>query len=311
MKPTDTHVTNRDSFLDGLKFLLIYLVILGHLPFSSMGLHQVIYSFHMPMFVFLSGYFSKPQEPNKLFSSGLRLFRIFLIFDILHIIIQYFIEGKTLTISHLIFPQFALWYLLCLIYWRIAISFKPLSEIKGWHILIIALISIAAGFIPLNSEFSFQRAFAFFPFFAIGYYFKQNQLMDILRSKNIWLTIVSVIIIVLCLYITRKIPRYMPKEAYTSINDMYLRILQGIIALAFMLSIIQVAPKRLVSVFAPLGKDTVYYYTYHTIMVTLFCFYIKTNNLSLDFFEGILCAVIIIGIITILTKIRLFGLPFK
>ena len=305
------HAKVRDPFLDGIKFLLIFLVILGHVPFSSLGLHQVIYSFHMPMFVFLSGYFSKPQEPNKLFSSSLRLFKIFLIFDILHIIIHYFLEGKPLTINYLIFPQFALWYLLCLIYWRIAISFKPLSEIKGWHLLIIAIISIAAGFIPVNSEFSFQRAFAFSPFFVLGYYFKQNQLMDILRSKNIWLTVVSVIIIILCLYYTRKIPQYMPKEAYSSINDMYLRMLQGIIALAFMLSIIQVAPKKLVSVFAPLGKDTVYYYAYHTIIVTLLCFYIKKYNLSLDFLEGILCAAIIIGIITILTKIKLFGMPFK
>ena len=311
MEPSKTNITNRDPYLDGLKFLLIFLVVLGHLPFSSLGLHQVIYSFHMPMFVFLSGYFSKPQEPHKLFSSSLRLFRIYLIFDILHIIIQYFLGGNPLTINYLIYPQFALWYLLCLIYWRIAISFKPLSKIKRWHLLIIAIISIAAGFIPVNSEFSFQRAFAFFPFFAIGYYFKQNQLMDILRSKNIWITIVSVIIIVLCLYYTRKIPRYMPKEAYTSINDMFLRMLQGIIALAFMLSIIQVAPKKLVSVFAPLGKDTVYYYAYHTIIVTLLCFYIKKYNLSLDFFEGFLCAVIIIGIITFLTKIKLFGMPFK
>ena len=247
------HAKVRDPFLDGIKFLLIFLVILGHIPFSSLGLHQVIYSFYMPLFVFLSGYFSKPQEPHKLFSSCFRLFRIFLVFDILHIIIQYFIEGKPLTINYLIYPQFALWYLLCLIYWRIAISFKPLSEIKGWHLLIIAIISIAAGFIPVNSEFSYQRAFAFFPFFVIGYYFKQNQLMVIMRSKKIWLTIVSIIIIVFCLYYTRKIPQY----------------------------------------------------------VTLLCLYIKNNNLSLGFFEGIICAVVIIGLITGMSRIKIFGLPFR
>ena len=50
----------RDARLDGLKFVLIFLVVLGHLSYNDygLGLTKMIYSFHMPVFVFLSGYFT-------------------------------------------------------------------------------------------------------------------------------------------------------------------------------------------------------------------------------------------------------------
>ncbi len=49
---------------DNIRFLLMFLVILGHLLeviHSEVGsqLYRVIYSFHMPLFIFVSGYFAK------------------------------------------------------------------------------------------------------------------------------------------------------------------------------------------------------------------------------------------------------------
>ena len=50
----------RDLKLDGLKFIMIFLVVLGHLSYNDWGMETglLIYSFHMPVFVFLSGYFT-------------------------------------------------------------------------------------------------------------------------------------------------------------------------------------------------------------------------------------------------------------
>ena len=60
---------NRDLRLDGLKFIMIFLVVLGHLRFIDYGISvgKMIYSFHMPVFVFLSGYFTsqKTEKENK------------------------------------------------------------------------------------------------------------------------------------------------------------------------------------------------------------------------------------------------------
>lgn len=57
----------RDYLFDNIKGLLIFLVVFGHLiSYSSFKkIHSIdfiylsIYIFHMPIFVFISGYFSK------------------------------------------------------------------------------------------------------------------------------------------------------------------------------------------------------------------------------------------------------------
>ena len=55
----------RDYYFDNLKFILIFLVVLGHYCGSyleswlMLGIYNFIYSFHMPLFIFISGYFSR------------------------------------------------------------------------------------------------------------------------------------------------------------------------------------------------------------------------------------------------------------
>lgn len=55
----------RLSYWDTLKGLLIILVVLGHCGTAlSGGLLSAIYAFHMPLFIVVSGYFSKKQNTN-------------------------------------------------------------------------------------------------------------------------------------------------------------------------------------------------------------------------------------------------------
>ena len=58
---------------DNLKFILIFLVVLAHLieisaPFEGkQQLYTLIYSFHMPVFIFLSGFFAKHSSEKIAF----------------------------------------------------------------------------------------------------------------------------------------------------------------------------------------------------------------------------------------------------
>ncbi len=303
--------TKRDPFFDGLKFLLISLVIIGHIPFPSHGFHQVIYSFHMPMFAFLSGFFSKPQTLSGLFYSCLRLLRIYVIFDVILIAIQLFINDKPMSLRHLIVPQLAMWYLLSLIYWRIAISIKPLSELTTKQIIIITIITTIAGFIPLGSEFAFQRSIAFFPFFLYGYYSKRKGLIMKLRDNNKIKILLACIIFLACALITRQIHTFMPKNPYHSYNDMLIRIFQSGLAFIIIHAILTIIPNRFVLQFSKYGKNTIFYYTYHTIPVALIYVYLDKNNLSFNFITGILTAVVLLLLLTLISKIKLFQIPFK
>ncbi len=58
-------LSNRVAYVDIAKGIGIILVVMGHNDFSLISpfAHKLIYSFHMPMFFFMSGMFFKPDVP--------------------------------------------------------------------------------------------------------------------------------------------------------------------------------------------------------------------------------------------------------
>ena len=92
---------------DNARFLAITLVVLGHAltkttaaTESAYVLYTVIYLFHIPLFVFLSGYFSSADAPTlkRLQSVLVDLLLPYLIFESIWSIIQstiwYFLAGQ-------------------------------------------------------------------------------------------------------------------------------------------------------------------------------------------------------------------------
>ena len=59
-------ITNKRHFIDNIKVVLIFLVVFGHLieryidtSDTLMAIYMFIYIFHMPLFIYISGYLSK------------------------------------------------------------------------------------------------------------------------------------------------------------------------------------------------------------------------------------------------------------
>ena len=90
----------RNRWMDGMKFILIVLVVFGHCKqftsydnsytstrLVSYAIHS-IYLFHMPLFIMISGYFSKRTERKHFIQTLKRLFQVFIIFHFLWIIIE-------------------------------------------------------------------------------------------------------------------------------------------------------------------------------------------------------------------------------
>lgn len=78
--------SNRIPFWDTLKGILIIFVVFGHCG-TAVGnqLLSVIYAFHMPLFILISGYFSKKQLR---FDWVKRMVVIFLVFDIAYMFLD-------------------------------------------------------------------------------------------------------------------------------------------------------------------------------------------------------------------------------
>lgn len=174
----------RNYFLDNAKVLLIFLVVFGHLlqPFvaGSSNLNTLylwIYTFHMPAFILLSGFFAKGSGNRKyIMKLAKKLLVPYLIFQLLYTVFYFYI-GKEGWQTGIFSPHWALWFLFSLFSWHILLSwFKKLPAALG--IGIAVLIGLAVGYFgDIGHTFSLSRTFVFFPFFLAGYWITETQIM--------------------------------------------------------------------------------------------------------------------------------------
>lgn len=174
-KITTLHLTmERDNQIDTMKAWLIFFVVLGHMieltpSWASSVLHNFIYSFHMPVFIFIAGMFSKATNVDK---SAYRIVRGVLVplivFTLIYEMVWFY---KTLTFPSMftkaLQPFWILWFLASLLIWRLT---APLLSIARFplttSIFISIVVMIYSGYV---SEFSLTRSVYFLPFFMLGY----------------------------------------------------------------------------------------------------------------------------------------------
>lgn len=185
--------TQRDPFFDNVKILLMLLVVLGHvLPISSgklsLATYEWIFSFHMPLFVFISGYFTKTGNNEKFVQGILKLGETYVVFTLIHVSISLFILGKGVNfINVLLVPRWTLWYLLSLIWWRLILYITPFS-IRNNHLLLVVIsvvLCLVMGWVPIGPIFSFHRTFSFLPFFVLGYVAAQTGTINRIKMSPI------------------------------------------------------------------------------------------------------------------------------
>lgn len=168
---------NRIAYWDNLKCFLIFLVIVGHflIPLNptkgSIGaVYKWIYYFHMPAFVFVSGYFSKSfvkkenDRVNKLFG-----------YLLLYCIFNFGLWGVDYLLGfNAKYSQFtvvsAQWYLLAMFIWLAFIPyFKDIKPVIAITFLVVIgmLIGMDANAGPF---LALSRVIILMPFFVAGYY---------------------------------------------------------------------------------------------------------------------------------------------
>lgn len=197
----------RNYFIDNLKFSLIILVIIGHFALKLSYVKEIryltyfIYVFHMPCFVFVSGFLAKRMNANGKLRADriLSILWMYLIFKFGNVMLGYAF-GKHVSLS-LFKDASAPWYLLALAVWYL---FVPLLErIKNRYLIAGSfLIGLFAGYIgSIGQVFSLSRIFVFFPFFILGLCLSEQKLRDIL-DKRLRLPAAILLLLMLCLIIS-------------------------------------------------------------------------------------------------------------
>ena len=161
----------RNYKLDNMKALLIFLVVLGHLLECFGGerktwLYLVIYSFHMPAFIYITGYFSRFKPERLVF----KLCYSYLVYQVLYLLFQRYCLGQENTIQFAT-PYWILWYLMSMIIWTLLLQVVD-ETIFSKKVVVIAAVSVAllSGFDnSVGYYLSLSRTLVFLPFFVLGY----------------------------------------------------------------------------------------------------------------------------------------------
>ena len=201
----------RNSYIDSIKTILIFSVVLTHCLVRNGGgkideyiVMNFLYSFNMPIFVFVSGFlFSTKKTWDKMLWGCLELFTSYCLFQCLWMILNH----NAVTLQTIIIPQFTLWYILSLVFWRIIVKVFSYVCVNKYAWLVLSIvISLCCGFIPLTRELSFQRTFSFLPFFIMGSMCRGTYVLDYIRKLNKKISLMIIFILVIIFYQIGKPP---------------------------------------------------------------------------------------------------------
>lgn len=239
----------RDPYFDNLKGILIYLVFAGHClslykgdnPFCSYLFH-LIYAFHMPLFLYVSGYFSK-----NLVKSAAHAYEALIIPAIPFELAYFFLHliMKADNFQPFLTPIFAYWYLFVLFGYRVLMPY--MAKLRGMVPLAFVL-ALGIGFNSQIGEYmTLSRFFCLLPFFLLGYYTSAERL-DKLRSSNGVLcalmglaAAVALAVVMDADIITLDFTLAAP---YDDIYGLVGRIFQYALAILFSMAVIRFTPKQ-------------------------------------------------------------------
>lgn len=254
----------REYLFDNLKALLIILVIFGHsiacydLDGIFLKIKGMIYVFHMPLFILISGYFSKNVENIE--NKAINLLISFFIFNTIYVIYA----NRTLYVN-IFEPVYLYWYLLSLFIWRI--TQKYLIKIK-FVLLISFLLSIYIGLIDsANRFFSISRTICFLPYFILGYYINKEHIQKI-RNISKKITLPILIILLILTYILSNdfidIRLFENAQSYkttnvTNLKGMLIRALNFFVAIIISICLINLMPSKKTCI-SNIGRKTITIY---------------------------------------------------
>ncbi|GAA3170226.1 acyltransferase family protein [Streptomyces virens] len=164
----------RDAFFDNAKYLAIVLVAVGHAWGQILDdrtvetLYRVVYTFHMPAFVLISGYFSRnfdlsPRHVKRLVSG---VVVPYVVFEIAYSLFQRYGNDDPDHSVTLLDPTYHLWFLCALFVWRLT---TPLWRTVRNPLAVSLAVAVLASVSPLiGDDLDMQRVLQFLPCFVLG-----------------------------------------------------------------------------------------------------------------------------------------------
>ncbi|MFF7981270.1 acyltransferase family protein [Streptomyces sp. NPDC007901] len=165
----------RDAYFDNAKYLAIVLVAVGHAwePLRAdsrtvTALYTLVYAFHMPAFIVVSGYFSRGFD-----ASPARIRRLvtgvavpYVVFEVAYTLFTRWSDHAPDRDISLLDPLYLTWFLAALFLWRLT---TPIWRIMRWPLPVaLAVAMLASLSSSIGNDLDLQRVLQFLPYFVLG-----------------------------------------------------------------------------------------------------------------------------------------------
>lgn len=274
----------RNGKIDNMKCLLVILVIGGHILEHVNGafgelLYKTVYSFHMPIFVFITGYLAK-YKPDKILR---KLIAPYVVFQVLYILFDYYVlhEAETLNIQFTK-PYWLMWYLFAIIiyYMLIPLLESDITVRRIVTILVSIAIALLCGFNSSIGYFlSLSRICVFLPFFVLGFYASKIKFIERISETEIWKKVIIAIVVVASVVLgvkyiieapVHKIMLYGSMCYEKSHGNVTQRLILMVIAVSWLFLLLVIIPKKRMSVCEFVSKNSLWFYLLHGFVI-LWC----------------------------------------
>ncbi|MBR0261203.1 MAG: CapA family protein [Selenomonadaceae bacterium] len=285
-------LSKRLAYWDNIKGFLIILVVFAHCLFALQNrplnnfIVDAIYMFHMPAFVFVSGFFSKSDHSRSFFPM-MNLVIAFILLNGFFLTREIFMGGGNLSLVN---PYFSAWYLLALIVWRLTI---PLIERLRNILPLLILFSLAAGFwTDINMTFAAVKIVVFFPYFMAGYLFSKESVTELQQKKFFPLGLLLLLVTICAGFLAHETfnltDRDLLPNTYATFNGLFGRIALIIISALSIVILLLASEEKNIPLLTKAGKNSLAIYLLHRPFTLWF-----SDNFSASSTEFQICAAIV------------------
>ncbi|MBT2425397.1 acyltransferase family protein [Streptomyces sp. ISL-112] len=180
----------RDPYFDNVKYLAIVLVAVAHAwepvmdgSRAARALYMIVYTFHMPAFILISGYFSRTFDMSapkvKRLITGVAV--PYVLFETAYSLFKRYVDDAPDTSISLVDPLYLTWFLIALFIWRVT---TPVWRTLRHPLPVALAIAMLASISPdIGDDLDLQRVFQFLPFFALGLLMKPEHFQLVRRRE--------------------------------------------------------------------------------------------------------------------------------
>lgn len=315
-------MSNRIALWDNLKFILITLVVGGHFSdqltdYSSIysSIFLFIYAFHMPLFIFISGYFHSDRNTTKkvLFYTSL---------GFLYKIVSFLIDrlnGDSQYIFNLLADSGLAWFMFVLAIYTFALSLLK-DQNKKFILIGSIILACFIGYDKSIGDFLYlSRAIIFFPFYMFGTMMKSFDIIEFKRKYPLLKLVALLIFIVWGLICIAKIDTlYGLRYIFTGRNPFpdsiiaygaLVRLACYIISTVLGASLILLVTSKKIKWISDLGKNTINVYFWHYLLFYIFKPYINFDSIFSSFSFGFIAYSIATIAVTVILSNKIFSFP--